>query len=113
MDRTLAGSAEIESEPILRTVLQPNLGKLKKVSKSKRHQEVLPLLGSLREVVFDCSADCVRRPLMASSSDSVWVSGSFFVRCVLLQCRHLPNSMQAPIRLTRPWAFFAASWMRK
>ena len=94
-------------------LLSSKVGKLFKASKNNRHAEIYPLSDSPNDVVFDYSADGVRRSIEDSLQrlgvDSLDVA---FVHDISPDFAFFPNGWEEQYEIARKGAFPALSKMR-
>jgi D-threo-aldose 1-dehydrogenase len=95
-------------------VLSSKVGKLLKASKKNRHAELFPLSGSPNDVVYDYSADGVRRSIEDSLQrlgvDSLDV---VFVHDISPDFPYFPTSWEDQFEIARHGAFPALTRMRE
>lgn len=94
-------------------VLSSKVGKLFKASKNNRHAEIYPLSDSPNDVVFDYTADGVRRSIEDSLQrlgvDSLDIA---FVHDISPDFAFFPNGWEEQYEISRKGAFPALSKMR-
>jgi D-threo-aldose 1-dehydrogenase len=94
-------------------LLSSKVGKLFKASKNNRHAEIYPLSDSPNDIVFDYSADGVRRSIEDSLQrlgvDSLDVA---FVHDISPDFAYFPNGWEEQYDISREGAFPALSKMR-
>ncbi len=95
-------------------LLSSKVGKLFKASKANRHKEIFPLSDSPNDVVYDYTADGVRRSVEDSLQrlgvDSLDVA---FVHDISPDFPYFPNSWQEQFAIAEKGAFPALSKMRE
>lgn len=94
-------------------LLSSKVGKLFKASKSNRHAEIFPLSDSPNDIVFDYTADGVRRSIEDSLQrlgvDSLDI---VFVHDISPDFAYFPNGWEEQYEIARKGAFPALSKMR-
>ena len=94
-------------------LLSSKVGKLFKASKNNRHAEIYPLSDSPNDIVFDYTADGVRRSIEDSLQrlgvDSLDVA---FVHDISPDFAYFPNGWEEQYQIARKGAFPALSKMR-
>ncbi len=94
-------------------VLSSKVGKLFKASKNNKHAEIFPLSDSPNDVVFDYTADGVRRSIEDSLQrlgvDSLDIA---FVHDISPDFAYFPNGWEEQYEIARKGAFPALSRMR-
>src|SRR6201985_3802129 len=103
----------LHNQPRQDFLLSSKVGKLFKASKNNRHAEVYPLSDSPNDIVFDYTADGVRRSVEDSLQrlgvDSLDVA---FVHDISPDFAFFPNGWEEQYEIARKGAFPALSKMR-
>src|SRR6202046_3615888 len=103
----------LHNQPRDEYLLSSKVGKLFKASKHNKHAEIYPLSDSLNDIVFDYTADGVRRSIEDSLQrlgvDSLDVA---FVHDISPDFAFFPNGWEKQYEIARKGAFPALSKMR-
>jgi len=103
----------LHNQPRQEFLLSSKVGKLFKASKNNRHAEVFPLSDSPNDIVFDYTADGVRRSIEDSlqrlGMDALDIA---FVHDISPDFAYFPNGWEEQYEISRKGAFPALSKMR-
>jgi D-threo-aldose 1-dehydrogenase len=103
----------LHNQPRQEFLLSSKVGKLFKASKNNRHAEVYPLSDSPNDIVFDYTADGVRRSIEDSLQrlgvDALDIA---FVHDISPDFAYFPNGWEEQYEISRKGAFPALSKMR-
>ena len=103
----------LHNQPRQDFLLSSKVGKLFKASKNNRHAEVYPLSDSPNDIVFDYTADGVRRSIEDSLQrlgvDALDIA---FVHDISPDFAYFPNGWEEQYEISRKGAFPALSKMR-
>jgi D-threo-aldose 1-dehydrogenase len=103
----------LHNQPRHEFLLSSKVGKLFKASKNNRHAEVYPLSDSPNDIVFDYTADGVRRSIEDSLQrlgvDALDIA---FVHDISPDFAYFPNGWEEQYEISRKGAFPALSKMR-
>jgi D-threo-aldose 1-dehydrogenase len=104
----------LHNQPRQEFLLSSKVGKLFKASKNNRHAEVYPLSDSPNDIVFDYTADGVRRSIEDSLQrlgvDALDIA---FVHDISPDFAYFPNGWEEQYEISRKGAFPALSKMRE
>lgn len=104
----------LHNKPRAEYLLSSKVGKLFKASKNNRHAEIYPLSDSPNDIVFDYTADGVRRSIEDSLQrlgvDALDIA---FVHDISPDFAYFPNGWEEQYEIARKGAFPALSRMRE